>query len=181
MGQIDFLNGIRRSSRALGEGRVVPRSYAHRTGQPEAFGNHCRCMGLLVAAIACRPNCAHCRDTVKGFSGFRSALKDEADIDRQAKPAGSVENDLGCVKTCPREQRAELFSLLSFLDSAHQHCYFFILQKSRQTFYAQIQFWSFHTAKTLCGLCRSVLLNGTTANLMRLIRICWSICILVRP
>jgi hypothetical protein len=50
-------------------------------------------MGLLAAAIACRPNCAHCRDTVKGFPGFRSALKDEADIDRQAKPAGSVEND----------------------------------------------------------------------------------------
>jgi len=37
---------------------------------------------------------------------------------------------------------------LSFLDSAHQHCYFFNLQKSRQTFYPQIQFWSFHTAKT---------------------------------
>jgi hypothetical protein len=31
---------------------------------------------------------------------------------------------------------------------AHQHCYFFNLQKSRQTFYPQIQFWSFHTAKT---------------------------------
>jgi len=56
--------------------------------------------------------------------------------------------DLGCVKTCPREQRAELFSLLSILDSAHQHCYFFNLQKSRQTFYPQIQFRSFHTAKT---------------------------------
>jgi hypothetical protein len=37
---------------------------------------------------------------------------------------------------------------LSFLDSAHQHCYFFNLQKLRQTFYPQIQFWSFHTAKT---------------------------------
>jgi len=44
-----------------------------------------------------------------------------------------------------------LFSLLSFLDSAHQHCYFFNLQKSRQTFYPQIQFWSFHTAKTHLG------------------------------
>jgi hypothetical protein len=60
--------------------------------------------------------------------------------------------DLGCVKTCPREQRAELFSLLSILDSAHQHCYFFNLQKSRQTFYPQIQFRSFHTAKTNSGL-----------------------------
>jgi len=37
---------------------------------------------------------------------------------------------------------------LSFLDSAHQRCYFFNLQKLRQTFYPQIQFWSFHKAKT---------------------------------
>jgi len=68
-----------------------------------------------------------------------------ADIDH---PSCTSAKGLGRVKTCPREQRAELFSLLSFLDSAHQHCYFFNLQKSRQTFYPQIQFWSFHTAKT---------------------------------
>ena len=60
-----------------------------------------------------------CRPTFRS-DRLMAACRGEADI-----TIASV-YDLGCVKTCPREQRAELFSLLSFLDSAHQHCYFLI-------------------------------------------------------
>jgi hypothetical protein len=56
--------------------------------------------------------------------------------------------DLGCVKTCAREEDAELSSLLSTPDSGRQCCCFFKLTKSRRNFYPQIRFRSFHTAKT---------------------------------
>jgi hypothetical protein len=41
-------------------------------------------------------------------------------MDRQLNPAGSVENDLGCVETPAREERAELLSQLSYLDAVGQ-------------------------------------------------------------
>ena len=54
----------------------------------------------------------------------------------------------GCVKTCTREERAALFSLLSFPHSGRQCFYFFRLTKSRKIFYAQSESRGFHTAST---------------------------------
>jgi hypothetical protein len=63
------------------------------------------------------------------------------------------ENDLGCVKTCAHEKRVELFSLLSCPDNRRQRFCFSNLLKSRRNFRSQIQFRSFHAAKTLSGRC----------------------------
>ena len=54
---------------------------------------------------------------------------------RPVEPAGvnrkcrkhvrNVANDLGCVKTCSREERGELFSLLSSFNSSRWCCWFY--------------------------------------------------------
>ena len=54
----------------------------------------------------------------------------------------------GCVKTCTSEERAALFSLLSFPHSGRQCFLFFRLTKSRKIFYAQSQGRGFHTGST---------------------------------
>src|SRR5260221_12061918 len=59
-----------------------------------------------------------------------------------------VANDPGCVKTCAHEKRAELFSLLSCPGNRRQRFCFSNRLKSRRNFRSQIQFRSFHAAKT---------------------------------
>lgn len=59
--------------------------------------------------------------------------------------------DPGCVKTCAHEKRAELFSLLSCPGNRRQRFCFSNRLKSRRNFRSQIQFWSFHAAKTQLG------------------------------
>jgi hypothetical protein len=57
----------------------------------------------------------------------------------------------GCVKTCEREERAELFSLLSPRDSGRQRFLFSKLAKSSRKFYPQIRFRIIHTAWAQSG------------------------------
>ena len=55
------------------------------------------------------------------------------------------EMGLGCVKTCLSRECAELFSLISSFDGDCQR-YSFLIQRYRQTFYAEVRRRSFHTA-----------------------------------
>src|SRR5262249_3005228 len=55
----------------------------------------------------------------------------------------------GCVKTCMSQERAALFSLLSFPDGGRQCVHSSGLRKSRRTFYARFASRGFHTAPPL--------------------------------
>jgi len=80
--------------------------------------------------------------------GTAVAFGCEADMHRQPKPAESVENDLGCVKTHTSAKCGKYSSLTGHRTGSAQYDLTLIMRNRFEIFYARGGRWSFHTAKT---------------------------------
>jgi hypothetical protein len=77
-----------------------------------------------------------------------SAARALSGMHRKGKPAETVENDPGCVKTQKATKCRKYSSLRRCRTPSAQHDLALMVGKFAEMFYARDGFWSFHTTKT---------------------------------